>query len=195
MPAKIKIPQGMLKAAVDAAMLRWEEVNDGYQGSSMGVEARKQLERNLPVVLEAVVLWQRENVPVPSDEQWNKLIHDILETQSPHLSIVPGRASAVEWIRRMYDAPPESEEFTECDACRSKPGSPTLCGGCLRNRALIEKLSGRTTSGRASSKPEAPDAIKDLLSNVMPNGDTAGPADRSINERIVEAYRRGQRSK
>lgn len=26
--------------------------------------------------------------------------------------------------------------FEECAACRAKPGSPTLCAGCLRRRAL-----------------------------------------------------------
>jgi predicted HAD superfamily Cof-like phosphohydrolase len=32
-------------------------------------------------------------------------------------------------------------EFIECDACRSKPGSPSLCAGCLHNRSVIEHLS------------------------------------------------------
>jgi hypothetical protein len=25
-------------------------------------------------------------------------------------------------------------EFVECDACRAKPGAPTLCTGCIANR-------------------------------------------------------------
>lgn len=28
-------------------------------------------------------------------------------------------------------------EFVECDTCRAKLGSPTLCGGCLKNRQII----------------------------------------------------------
>jgi hypothetical protein len=28
-------------------------------------------------------------------------------------------------------------EFTECDICAAKPGSPTLCSGCLKNRQVI----------------------------------------------------------
>jgi len=28
----------------------------------------------------------------------------------------------------------------ECDTCRAKPGSPTLCLGCLHNRNVIEQL-------------------------------------------------------
>ena len=32
----------------------------------------------------------------------------------------------------------EPSEFMGCDACRAKPGSPTLCAGCLHNREVIE---------------------------------------------------------
>lgn len=32
------------------------------------------------------------------------------------------------------------EGFVECDTCAAKPGSPTLCRGCLANRALIAYL-------------------------------------------------------
>jgi hypothetical protein len=30
--------------------------------------------------------------------------------------------------------------FVECDSCRAKPGSPTLCVGCRHNRWLFNKL-------------------------------------------------------
>lgn len=30
--------------------------------------------------------------------------------------------------------------FIECDSCRTKPGSPTLCRGCRHNRDVIEAL-------------------------------------------------------
>jgi hypothetical protein len=30
-------------------------------------------------------------------------------------------------------------EFMECDTCRAKPGSPTLCHGCLHNRDVISQ--------------------------------------------------------
>jgi len=36
--------------------------------------------------------------------------------------------------------PANPSEFLECDTCRAKAGSPTLCKGCLHNRALIGKL-------------------------------------------------------
>lgn len=32
------------------------------------------------------------------------------------------------------------KKFQECDSCSAKPGSPTLCNGCLANRALIEEI-------------------------------------------------------
>jgi hypothetical protein len=31
-------------------------------------------------------------------------------------------------------------EFVECAACAAKPGSPSLCASCLRNRATIHQL-------------------------------------------------------
>ena len=34
-------------------------------------------------------------------------------------------------------------EFAECDACRAKPGSPTLCTACLVNRSIINSLKKR----------------------------------------------------
>jgi hypothetical protein len=33
--------------------------------------------------------------------------------------------------------------FIECDTCRAKPGSPTLCWGCLHNRQLISWQQGK----------------------------------------------------
>jgi len=34
----------------------------------------------------------------------------------------------------------EDLEFVECPECASKPGSPTLCDSCLKNRNSISKL-------------------------------------------------------
>lgn len=31
-------------------------------------------------------------------------------------------------------------EYVDCDACRAKPGMPTLCYGCLANRTTISDL-------------------------------------------------------
>jgi hypothetical protein len=40
---------------------------------------------------------------------------------------------------------PKRLEFNECDTCRVKPGSPTLCSGCLHNRAVIEELRSQVS--------------------------------------------------
>jgi hypothetical protein len=32
------------------------------------------------------------------------------------------------------------DEFKECDTCRGKLGTPTLCTGCIHNRSLIREL-------------------------------------------------------
>ena len=31
-------------------------------------------------------------------------------------------------------------DFVACDACAAKPGSPSLCAGCLANRYIITML-------------------------------------------------------
>jgi hypothetical protein len=31
--------------------------------------------------------------------------------------------------------------IVECDECRAKPGSPTLCKGCLANRATVAETA------------------------------------------------------
>lgn len=34
----------------------------------------------------------------------------------------------------------DAGDFVECDACTAKPGTPTLCAGCLANRHTITNL-------------------------------------------------------
>lgn len=46
---------------------------------------------------------------------------------------------------RMWPVPLELT-FVECDTCAAQPGTPPLCQGCLRNRAVIEALLHSTTS-------------------------------------------------
>lgn len=35
----------------------------------------------------------------------------------------------------------EWDDYRECEACASKPGSPPLCPGCLHNRTAISRLN------------------------------------------------------
>lgn len=46
----------------------------------------------------------------------------------------------------------EKYSFIECDACRVKPGTPTLCKGCIHNRDVISKMNNTYNS---SSNPNA----------------------------------------
>ena len=41
----------------------------------------------------------------------------------------------------------EHEDFQECSTCAAKTGTPTLCTGCLHNRALIWRLKSRNGEG------------------------------------------------
>lgn len=56
----------------------------------------------------------------------------------------PHRASAFQAEGSLQGAGshagPASLDFQECDTCRAKPGSPTLCRGCLHNRAVISEF-------------------------------------------------------
>jgi hypothetical protein len=49
------------------------------------------------------------------------------------------RARADDPYEKADDFP--HDDFLECDTCRAKPGSPTLCRGCLRNRTMIGMLN------------------------------------------------------
>lgn len=46
--------------------------------------------------------------------------------------------------------------FEECDTCRVKPGSPTLCRPCLHNRWLIDKLKRDIENERSARKGKTP---------------------------------------
>jgi hypothetical protein len=48
----------------------------------------------------------------------------------------------------------EKIEFVECDTCRAKPGSPILCGGCLKNRETISKLSNKPSHSQLHQEIE-----------------------------------------
>ncbi len=48
----------------------------------------------------------------------------------------------------------DKTSFMECDTCRAKPGSPTLCLGCLHNREAI---------GLLSKKPSLSSRLRDVI--------------------------------
>lgn len=51
-------------------------------------------------------------------------------------------------------------DFMECDTCRQKPGSHSLCRGCLHNRIVIERLE------RALQRAWADAASKDSKRDI-----------------------------
>jgi hypothetical protein len=157
---RIAVPDGMLEAAMSSIQ---PSVLVGTQS----------------IALEAALLWQSESLSPP-----DALLNEIVRGGIPR-----ARGLLLGWIRHMYDAPEASaEEFVECDACRVKPGSPTLCRGCLSNRALIEKLTGKETRGRSSGVFQVPLQCGERL---MVRGDewevqTIDSGGRAVMKRIVK---------
>jgi hypothetical protein len=47
-----------------------------------------------------------------------------------------------------------NDTFMECDTCRAKSGSPTLCRGCLWNRQLIELLIEALKTEKQTKVPQ-----------------------------------------
>ncbi len=43
-------------------------------------------------------------------------------------------------------------EFVECSVCAAKPGSPTLCDSCLKNRHAIETLTSKLNPRKWSNE-------------------------------------------
>ena len=63
-------------------------------------------------------------------------------------------------------------EFTECDTCAAKPGTPPLCKGCLKNRDAISDANMRDA--------RVVEAVEKLASNLI---------DRDTNFGMNESYR------
>lgn len=81
-----------------------------------------------------VGLWLRSK---SEPENWfrvNKVVPDLIELQGPYPSNTPHLAK-VEYLHSYYLSP----TYFECDDCRRKPGSPTLCSDCLKRRTEFSK--------------------------------------------------------
>ncbi len=59
----------------------------------------------------------------------------------------------------------EAMVFTECDTCRAKPGSPTLCSGCLANRNELD-LARKIIRGPTPSAHYSSDALTQELART-----------------------------
>lgn len=47
------------------------------------------------------------------------------------------KAQAAQMLHEIQHPQNPSGAFQECESCKAKPGTPTLCAGCLHNRQLI----------------------------------------------------------
>ena len=63
-------------------------------------------------------------------------------------------------------------EYVECDSCRAKPGSPTLCYGCLANRTTIGDLR--------VALAEALDQWQNWVDSASPNSGPLPPLPRIV---------------
>jgi hypothetical protein len=125
----------------------------------------------MTIPLTAALRWQRENPPVPTNDEYNEL------------SIrLKGRAIIEYWIRRMYDAPePEAPEAIKdlIDYIDSQLAQDRM------RTSLVEAYR--------RGKAEVPTEIKDLLM-IPPGKDGHRDGENfcaEINKRMTECYRRG----
>lgn len=129
MEKRYLVPEGMMKAGFD---------------SLLPVE-REQPMTAYGTFLEAALRWLAENPIVPTQEQ-----NDAMFDSGGDVDESDGwiQYAAVEWQRRMFLAPEPEYGFIECDTCRAKSGSPTLCRGCLHNREVIEAFRRGTEAAK-----------------------------------------------
>jgi len=191
MEKMIKVPEGMLKAALDIRNL------EGLH------------HRTFEAILEEALRWLSENPIVPTDEQAQVMLEKVFndppfiygspndempgqnilinreQLTCPHLS----REQEVfaEWQRRMFLAPPAHPTVTRV--------KEVLMGCTLTSGDAVELMDAVRMCTRP--EPEVPEEIKDLLWNEqLYRGDEKFfEAIPKINQEVIEAYRRGQRSK
>jgi hypothetical protein len=168
---RVVVPEGMLMWVIRA---RYGTANDEQAEAIRGD-------------LEAALRWQRDNAPVPSNEDLMQML--LIPNQAMHGDCI--RFGAVEWVRRMYDAPPEPEVDHRFDALLDSAEQSAPEGA---DRIDIFTPEGNLLASRKirQKEPEVLDEIKDLLDAPVQNTflDTV-----TTNAKIIEAFRRGQESK
>ena len=121
-PVRIKVPEGMLDAAMQASM----EAGLGIGPST-----------ELRVVLEAALRWQSKNTPHPTDKEFGELVVSCSSAEKWEHLTEWMRAGMLchEWVCRMYLAPePEVPEEIK-DLLYDPKDGPTKVD---RNDAIIE---------------------------------------------------------
>jgi hypothetical protein len=61
------------------------------------------------------------------------------------------------------------EGFTECPQCAAKPGQPSLCESCLRNRSVILRLERQLEEAReeAAANMHALNTVRNMASAAI----------------------------
>ena len=173
---KIQVPDWMLKAAEQS----YREA-DPRQQNNCTAAARH--------VAEAVLHSQRENAPVPTGRQVQEMSDSLNEKGDDYHSI---EAYCAQWVRRMYDAPPETNPLVQ----RIKQ---SLWGCILTAGDAVELMDAvqSCVKPETAPEPEVPEAIKvllliDAVTFMLPDGHEFPGSAADRNAAVIEAYRRGQ---
>lgn len=140
--SKIKVPDGMSRAAIRAASQAWDA---GDLKIVYPPYPNEPFYNHSTVILEAALLWLSENPIAPTDKQFFDLSSDVGDV----------RMRCVEWQRRMFLAPePEIPEaiaylwWSECETQRTPDeNSVSVHARKLHNRQLIEAFRAGEKAG------------------------------------------------
>jgi hypothetical protein len=200
--SRVVVPEGMLKAA--------KESEEEYLRDNQSRDVCRE------VILEASLRWLSENPMFPTHSEVNSILA-MVQFQSLRGTSLDGLQDfAAMWQRRMFLAPPDPEVGqaakrvmenmmgctftpTEADAILRELSfvahgwrvpSTASCPACDNGQSL-ERGEGTHREGTRQHpvEPEVPEGIEDLLK------DMAVGMDHGMSERIIEAYRRGQKEK
>lgn len=170
---RVVVPEGMLKAVEIVALSRTMP-----RGGSI-----------LPNILEAALLWQKDNAPVPNDEQL-KILSSDAEKSDIEIGFKRRKWYIREWIVRMYDDPdPKVREVPQYILdlrqihfdLTERPEKTSIPLVVERIEEVLCALGDKTP------EQEVPEEIKDMMW-----GEVTRP--RNYDEAILEAYRRGKKS-
>ena len=86
-------------------------------------------------------------------------------------------------------------DFKECDTCRTKPGMPLLCDGCLHNRQLISLLKCNRNQLPTLNINDLKwlainRALADNKGHMVKTAETLGISRRTLQRTLAKRYQR-----
>jgi hypothetical protein len=216
---QIVVPEGMLKAAIDAVgemLVKGRQLSDGTSGILLELPGREQ------TALEAALRWLGENPIVPTNKQidefvmplakrpggvsemeicaeWQRRIFLALEPETPRLYTWEEAQRLINDQRKRTEA--ELQTYKKCGTPDPEMFDSSL-GGRLSGRTFTQKQADAIKEyvqrsvhpSYREKKQEVPEEIKDLMETVgneftLDEDKWGDPAH--VNKRILEAYRRG----